>query len=87
MEHLVLPNHCGICGTNLTSESSATSFFLEAPLADQIKKLFRGKCTLFVREWMALNMIPGPCGIAAPRNSFHYLFDRSGLRQWPTTPL
>ena len=35
-----LPLSCGICGTSLVNN---TSFFLEAPLDDQLKILFKGK--------------------------------------------
>ena len=39
MESVTLPDSCRICGTSLANN---TSFFLEAPLADQITKLFKG---------------------------------------------
>ena len=38
-ESVTLPDSCRICGTSLAHN---TSFFLEAPLADQITKLFKG---------------------------------------------
>ena len=38
-ESVILPDSCRICGTSLVNN---TSFFLEAPLADQISKLFKG---------------------------------------------
>jgi len=38
-ESVILPDSCRICGTRLANN---TSFFLEAPLADQITKLFKG---------------------------------------------
>ncbi len=39
-EPAVLPDSCKICGTSLINN---TSFFLEAPLADQLTKFFKGK--------------------------------------------
>lgn len=38
-ESVTLPDSCRICGTSLAHN---TSFFLEAPLADQITKLYKG---------------------------------------------
>ena len=38
-ESVTLPDSCRICDTSLANN---TSFFLEAPLADQIAKLFKG---------------------------------------------
>lgn len=40
-EPVILPDSCEICGTSLTN-NKLTSFFLEAPLADQITKFFKG---------------------------------------------
>lgn len=39
VESVTLPDSCKICGTSLANN---TSFFLEAPLADQVTKLFKG---------------------------------------------
>ena len=41
-EPIVLPDSCEICGTCLANKSNDTSFFLEAPLDNQIRKLFKG---------------------------------------------